>query len=66
MGENVAFAPTYETFLNCGVNNVKGWEVGTEYVPFTNVTAAAYYFNGKQLANDRDAELLFGRVNFWF
>ena len=66
MGGNVAFAPTYETFLNAGVNNVKGWEVGTEYVPFTNVTAAAYYFNGKQLANDRDAELLFGRVNFWF
>ena len=66
MGGNVALAPTYETFLNCGVNNVKGWEVGTEYVPFTNVTAAAYYFNGKQLANDRDAELLFGRVNFWF
>ena len=66
MGENVAFAPTYETFLNCGVNNVKGWEVGTEYVPFTNVTAAAYYFNGKQLANNNDAELLFGRVNFWF
>ncbi len=66
MGGNVAFAPTYETFLNAGVNNVKGWEVGTEYVPFTNVTAAAYYFNGKQLENDRDAELLFGRVNFWF
>ena len=66
MGQNVAFAPTYETFLNAGVNNVKGWEVGTEYVPFTNVTAAAYYFNGKQLENDRDAELLFGRVNFWF
>ena len=66
MGQNVAFAPTYETFLSAGVNNVKGWEVGTEYVPFTNVTAAAYYFNGKQLDNDRDAELLFGRVNFWF
>ena len=66
MGQNVAFAPTYETFLSNGVNNVKGWEVGTEYVPFTNVTAAAYYFNGKQLDNDRDAELLFGRVNFWF
>ena len=66
MGQNVAFAPTYETFLSNGVNNVKGWEVGTEYVPFTNVTAAAYYFNGKQLDNDQDAELLFGRVNFWF
>ena len=66
MGQNVAFAPTYETFLNAGVNNVKGWEVGTEYVPFTNVTAAAYYFNGKKLDNNNDAELLFGRVNFWF
>ncbi|WP_303164981.1 S-layer homology domain-containing protein [Mitsuokella multacida] len=66
MGGNVALAPTYETFLSAGVNNVKGWEVGTEYVPFTNVTAAAYYFNGKKLDTDRDAELLFGRVNFWF
>ena len=66
MGQNVAFAPTYETFLSNGVNNVKGWEVGTEYVPFTNVTAAAYYFNGKKLDNNNDAELLFGRVNFWF
>ena len=66
MGQNVAFAPTYETFLSAGVNNVKGWEVGTEYVPFTNVTAAAYYFNGKKLDNNNDAELLFGRVNFWF
>lgn len=66
MGQNVAFAPTYETFLGNGVNNVKGWEVGTEYVPFTNVTAAAYYFNGKKLDNNNDAELLFGRVNFWF
>ena len=66
MGQNVAFAPTYETFLSTGVNNVKGWEVGTEYVPFTNVTAAAYYFNGKKLDNNNDAELLFGRVNFWF
>ena len=66
MGQNVAFAPTYETFLSAGVNNVKGWEVGTEYVPFANVTAAASYFNGKKLDTDRDAELLFGRVNFWF
>ena len=66
MGQNVAFAPTYETFLSAGVNNVKGWEVGTEYVPFPNVTAAAYYFNGKKLDNNNDAELLFGRVNFWF
>ena len=66
MGQNVAFAPTYETFLNGGVNNVKGWEIGTEYVPFANVTAAASYFNGKKLDTDRDAELLFGRVNFWF
>ena len=66
MGQNVAFAPTYETFLSAGVNNVKGWEVGTEYVPFTNVTAAAYYFNGKKLDSDRDAEGLFGQVNFFF
>lgn len=67
MGQNVAVAPLYEMFLtDSGMNNVKGWEVGTEYVPFTNVTAAAYYFNGKKLDNNNDAELLFGRVNFFF
>ena len=49
-----------------GMNNVKGWEVGAEYIPFTNVLSKIQYFNGKKLDSDRDAEGLFGQVNFFF
>ena len=66
MGQNVAFAPTYETFLGNGVNNVKGWEVGTGYTMFKNVQLFAKYFNGKDIAADKDAEKLFGRVDVFF
>ena len=66
MGQNVAFAPLYEMFLtDSGMNNVKGWEVGAEYIPFTNVMFKIQYFNGKKLDSDRDAEGLFGQVNFF-
>ena len=67
MGQNVAFAPLCEMFLtDSGMNNVKGWEVGAEYIPFTNVMSKIQYFNGKKLDSDRDAEGLFGQVNFFF
>ncbi|WP_432648305.1 S-layer homology domain-containing protein [Mitsuokella sp.] len=67
MGQNVAFAPLYELFLtDSGMNNVKGWEAGVEYTPFTNVMSSFKYFNGKKLDTDRDAEGLFGQVNFYF
>ena len=67
MGQNVAFAPLYEMFLtDSGMNNVKGWEIGAEYIPFTNVLSKIQYFNGKKLDSDRDAEGLFGQVNFFF
>ena len=49
-----------------GMNNVQGWEVGAEYIPFTNVMSKIQYFNGKKLDSDRDAEGLFGQVNFFF
>ncbi|WP_295632708.1 porin [uncultured Mitsuokella sp.] len=63
LGENVAFAPTYDTALN----NTKGWEVGADYTPFHNVYTAVSYFDGKQLArSDKDAKVLFGRVSFFF
>ncbi|WP_302610238.1 S-layer homology domain-containing protein [uncultured Mitsuokella sp.] len=67
MGQNVAFAPLYELFLtDSGMNNVKGWETGVEYTPFANVMSSFKYFNGKKLDTDRDAEGLFGQVNFYF
>ena len=67
MGQNVAFAPLYEMFLtDSGMNNVKGWEVGTGYTLFKNVQLFAKYFNGKDIAADKDAEKLFGRVDVFF
>ena len=62
LGQNVALMPTYDTFQT----NTKGWEVGATYVPFKNVYTAVEYFDGKNLATDRDAETLFGRVSFFF
>ena len=62
LGENVALAPTYDTFQV----NTKGWEVGASYVPFKNVYTAIEYFDGKNLATDRDANTLFGRVSYFF
>ena len=62
LGENVALMPTYDTFQT----NTKGWEVGATYVPFKNVYTAVEYFDGKNLATDRDANTLFGRVSFFF
>ena len=65
IGQNVSFAPTYDTFLN--IWNKKGWEVGTEYVPFKNVHAYLYYFDGEKLdGNNVDTHSLFGRVSFFF
>lgn len=46
--------------------NTKGIEVGAQYTILPNVQAKAIYFNGKQLENDRKAEKLFGRVEYWF
>ena len=61
-GQNVALLPTYDTFQP----NTKGWEVGATYVPFKNVYTAVEYFDGKNLATDRDANTLFGRVSYFF
>ena len=44
----------------------KGWEIGANYAPFKNVVATAKYFNGKGIESDRDAETLWGRVEFQF
>ena len=65
IGQNVSFLPTYDTFSN--FSNKKGWEVGTEYVPFKNVHAYLYYFDGEKLeGQNNDTHSLFGRVSFFF
>ena len=65
LGQNVSLAPTYDT-AHMGHLNEKGWEVGASYVPFKNVYTALEYFDGKDLATDRDANTLFGRVSYFF
>ena len=64
LGNNALVLPTYDTAHSH--LNEKGWEVGADYVPFTNVYTAVEYFDGKDLATDRDAKTLFGRVSFFF
>ena len=65
LGENVALNSTYDTFLN----NTKGWDFGVDYTPLKNTYAAVWYFDGKQLANDKSAKVLYGRLtttsDFW-
>ena len=46
--------------------NTKGWAVGANYTIFPNTVANVKYFNGKNLDTDKDAEKLFGRVEFFF
>ena len=48
------------------VVGAKGWEIGANYAPFHNVLATAKYFNGKGIDFDRDADTLWGRVQFFF
>ncbi|WP_295715153.1 porin [uncultured Mitsuokella sp.] len=65
LGQNVSLMPTYDTAHTSHLNE-KGWEVGADYVPFQNVYTAVEYFDGKDLATDRDGKTLFGRVSFFF
>jgi len=64
LGENASVAPTFDPIR--GDSNVKGWEVGGTYAPFKNVKAWASYFGGKDLKTDKDSNMLFGRLSFYF
>ena len=62
LGGNVAFCPTYDTAMS----NTKGFEYELEYTPFAHTWANFAYFQGKQLDNDRDAKLIWGRMSYFF
>ena len=64
IGYNVSPDPTFDPIRDD--SNVKGWEVGGTYTPFKNVKAWASYFDGKGLADDKSANMLFGRLSFYF
>ena len=62
LGQNVAFDPSYDGAWA----GTKGWEVGTNYTLFKNTVASVKYFNGENIDNGKDAEKIFGRVEFHF
>ena len=62
MGRNASLFGTYDGVLK----GAKGVEVGVSYALFKNVGLLAKYFNGDQIDNGKDAEKLFGRVEFFF
>ena len=62
LGENVSFAPTYDT----GMSNTKGVEYELEYTPFAHTYANFSYFQGKNLSTGRDAKMLWGRMSYFF
>ena len=62
LGQNVAFDPSYDGAWA----GTKGWEVGTNYTLAKNTVASLKYFNGEKLDTGKDAEKLFGRVEFMF
>ncbi len=67
LGHNVAFAPTYDTAYGADLDtNLKGWELGVDYIPLKNVRTSIAYFNGKQLEDHEKNQTLFGRVSFFF
>ena len=62
LGDNTDLFSTFDVILA----GQKGWEVGTNYTLFKNTVASVKYFNGENIDNGKDAEKLFGRVEFHF
>ena len=61
-GYNTSFMPTEDDTLR----GAKGFVIGAAWAPFKNIGLKVKYFNGENNFNGRDAEHLFGRVEFFF
>lgn len=46
--------------------DMKGIELGVDYTLDKNVLLNLGYFNGDQIGNDKDAEVLYSRIHFFF
>ena len=64
VGNNVALMPTYDTYTK--TSNKKGVELGINWSPLDNTLTSVQYFNGKTLDTDKDTDVLFGRVSWFF
>ena len=60
------YAAPWSTYGDGVDGGQKGVELGVSWIPFKNVLAVAKYFDGKDIAADKDASKLFGRVDFFF
>ena len=60
------YAAPWSTYGDGVDGGQKGIEVGTGYTLFKNVQLFAKYFNGKDIAADKDAQKLFGRIDVFF
>ena len=60
------YAAPWSTYSDGVDGGQKGVELGVTWMPFRNILAVAKYFDGKDIAADRDASKLFGRFDFFF
>jgi len=60
------YAAPWSTYGDGVDGGQKGVELGVSWIPFKNVLAVAKYFDGKDIAADKDASKLFGRFDFFF
>ncbi|WP_295632666.1 S-layer homology domain-containing protein [Mitsuokella sp.] len=60
------YAAPWSTYGDGVDGGQKGIEVGTTYTAFRNIQFIAKYFNGKDIAADKDASKLFGRIDVFF
>ncbi|MFV0635479.1 S-layer homology domain-containing protein [Mitsuokella sp. WILCCON 0060] len=60
------YAAPWSTYGDGVDGGQKGIEVGTTYTAFKNIQFVAKYFNGKDIAADKDASKLFGRIDVYF
>ena len=60
------YAAPWSTYGDGVDGGQKGVELGVSWIPFKNILAVAKYFDGKDIAADRDASKLFGRFDFFF
>ena len=64
VAQNVSVMPTFDPYGY--LINAKGWEFGADYIPMHNVLTTVEYFGGKNLADDKDANVLYGRLSYFF
>ena len=60
------YAAPWSTYGDGVDGGQKGVELGFNWIPFKNILAVAKYFDGKDIAADKDASKIFGRFDFFF